>query len=225
MSVPGTNPNITGAYYVQYASPYSKAVAFSYINDPSLVLYTQQGVAYATGGFRPMATTDLMDITLTGVSISIGAVAVTGSPLVTIAGVSSVSVSGGYIGITGAPLVTPVFTGAPAVTPVFTGSHAVTSYTPTATPSNFTVSGSVGTMVTGNALPATARTQFYVQNVGSGSALYVKLGVAPASAQSFSFILKAATADFGADGGVYTNTFYTGTVSISGATHFIAWDA
>lgn len=232
MSVPGTNPNITGAYYVQYASPYSKAVAFSYINDPSLVLYTQQGVAYATGGFRPMSTNDLGDITITGLSIAIGAVAVTGSPnvtingglvgitgspFVTLAGVPNVTISGGYVGITGVHNVG------------ITGQPAVTAYQPITVggPGNFVSSGSAGVQITGVAIAANAaRLQAYVQNVGSGSALFVKLGAAPASDKSFSFILKAASADLGADGGSWTdNGFYTGVISVSGSTRYIAWDA
>lgn len=94
---------------------------------------------------------------------------------------------------------------------------------------NYVQSGSATntTLLTGQILAANpARVQTYIQVIGSGGPLYVKLGAAPASQQSFSLILKAGSTDFSTDGGVWTdNGFWKGIVSISGQTRAIFWEA
>lgn len=109
---------------------------------------------------------------------------------------------------------------------------SITSYVPSATTtSNYTPSGNGINpgILTGNVLLSNPnRIQSYIQVIGSGGPLYVKLGSAPASTGSFSVLLKAATSDFGTDGGVWSdNGFWKGDVSISGGlgTRIIAWEA
>lgn len=108
---------------------------------------------------------------------------------------------------------------------------SVTAYVPNATTtSNYVPSGgATATLLTGNALLSNpSRIQSYIQVVGSGGPLFVKLGSAPASTGSFSFILKPATTDFGADGGIWSDPgFYKGDVSVSGGpgTRIICWEA
>lgn len=110
---------------------------------------------------------------------------------------------------------------------------SVTTYVPSATTaSNYVPSGGgaiVSAIVTGNIFAANPlRIQSYIQVIGSGGPLYVKFGDAPASTGSFSVLLKAATSDFGTDGGVWSdNGFWRGAVSVSGGigTRFISWEA
>lgn len=112
-------------------------------------------------------------------------------------------------------------------------TDSVTSYVPSATTtSNYVPSGAgaVGaTIVTGNIFQANPnRVQSYIQVIGSGGALYVKFGDAPASTGSFSVLLKPSTTDFGTDGGVWSdNGFWKGSISVSGGlgTRFICWEA
>lgn len=109
---------------------------------------------------------------------------------------------------------------------------SLVSYVPSATTtSNYTQSGNPVTyaMVTGNVLLSNpSRIQSYIQNLGSGI-LFVKLGSAPCSTGSFSFLLKGSSAvgaGYAADGGVWSdNGFWLGDVSVSGATFFTAWEA
>ena len=106
------------------------------------------------------------------------------------------------------------------------------SYVPSATTtSNYLQSGNPNTyaMVTGNVLLSNPnRVQSYIQNLGSG-VLFVKLGSAPCSTGSFSFLLKGSSAvgaGYGADGGLWSdNGFWQGDVSVSGQTFFAAWEA
>lgn len=88
--------------------------------------------------------------------------------------------------------------------------------------SNFTVSGSNGTVLLANA----NREELFVQNLATG-ALYVKYGASAAS-NSFNFILAANTSANAGDGGSLSDLNYTGVVSVSGANaltpNFIAWE-
>lgn len=92
--------------------------------------------------------------------------------------------------------------------------------------SNSTPSGSVGGIpIFGMALPeSNSRSVAFIQNVGSGSPLYVSFG-APASTGNFHKILAAATTDFGGNGGVMEETQWRGAVFVSGSTRFISWQA
>lgn len=94
------------------------------------------------------------------------------------------------------------------------------------TVSNSTVSGSMSVFTTGLALPSTStRKEAYIQVVGSGSPLYLAFNTTVASQANFNVILKAASSDFGTDGGVWTSERYTGPVSVSGfiGCRFSAW--
>lgn len=153
MSVPSTNPQITGAYYVQYQSPYSKGVAFQYINDTSLILRNQQGVPYATGGFRPAAVTDFAaNISVSGLNLTVGGVAITGSVPIPISNpVYSVYITGGYVGITGTSLVS--IQGTPTV--INGGGYVGLTGSPLVTVGNTSLNvavtgGSIMTIVTGS---------------------------------------------------------------------------
>lgn len=106
---------------------------------------------------------------------------------------------------------------------------SITTYPANATTvSNYIPSGNLGTtIVTGNVLLANPnRIAWGIQNVGSGSLLYLKFGSAPAGSGSFNMLLKASAADFGADGGSFLDSpaMYLGDVSISGSTRFTVWE-
>jgi len=105
---------------------------------------------------------------------------------------------------------------------------SVTTYPANATTaSNYVPSGSLNAMVTGNVLLANPnRIAWGIQNVGSGSSLYLKFGTAPAGSGNFNMLLRAATADFGSDGGSFIDSpaVYLGDVSISGSTRFSVWE-
>lgn len=105
---------------------------------------------------------------------------------------------------------------------------SVTTYPATATTlSNYVPSGSASSLVTGTVLVSNpSRIAWGIQNVGSGSSLFVKLGSAPTSTGSFTWILRAASSDYGADGGTFTDSpaMYRGDVSVSGSTRFSVWE-
>lgn len=105
---------------------------------------------------------------------------------------------------------------------------SVVAYPPNATTaSNYVPSGNLGTtLVTGIAILADPnRIAWGIQVIGSGSPLYVKFGTAPASTGSFNLLLRAASADWAADGGSFIDSpaVYLGDVSISGSTRFTCW--
>lgn len=79
------------------------------------------------------------------------------------------------------------------------------------------ISGSMGSITTGIALQSTpGRKEAYTQVVGSGGPLYLLFGTAAASATNFNVLLKAASTDGGADGGIWSSERYKGPVSCSG---------
>ena len=85
--------------------------------------------------------------------------------------------------------------------------------------SNYTPSGSIGTILGANS----ARKQLYIQNM-STSHLHVKYG-ASVSSNSFNFILPAANTNGGGNGGTLSDLNYTGIVSASGVSpNYICWE-
>jgi len=86
--------------------------------------------------------------------------------------------------------------------------------------SNFTVSGSNGTILQANSI----RREFFVQNLDTGI-LYVKYGLG-ANASSFNFVLAANSLINAGDGGSLNDQGYFGAVSISGGTgvRYISWE-
>jgi len=85
--------------------------------------------------------------------------------------------------------------------------------------SNYTPSGSNGTILNENSL----RKQLYIQNM-STSHLHVKYGPS-VSSNSYNFLLPASTASSGANGGTLSDLNYTGIVSVSGNTpNYICWE-
>jgi hypothetical protein len=86
--------------------------------------------------------------------------------------------------------------------------------------SNFTVSGSNGTILAANSI----RRELYVQNLDTG-VLYVKYGLA-ANASSFNFVLAANSSINAGDGGTLNDQGYFGPVSVSGlsAPRYISWE-
>ncbi len=164
---------------------------------------------------------------ITGVSTVInlgGYVGVTGVPTVNVTGGSITSlVTGGYLGITGIPTVLNLG-GYVGITGVATVQ--INDTFTSVTVSNDIPSGN-GSMVTGLLFPANAaRKKFYIQTAGTGMyPMYIKYGNPPVSTSSFNLILKQATSEFGADGGVLVEESYKGQVSISGNSRFISWEA
>lgn len=89
-------------------------------------------------------------------------------------------------------------------------------------PSGTQATNSYGTVLDTN----TNRLNFYVQNVGSGGALYIKYGTGASSA-SYNLILKAASTLENGDGGSITDDIWKGPLSISGNSSFnkyISWE-
>jgi len=85
--------------------------------------------------------------------------------------------------------------------------------------SNFTLSGTNGTVLQANA----NRKELFVQNLQSGN-LYVKYGASAAS-NSFNFVLASSTVSGGGDGGSLSDLNYTGVVSASGFNpSYICWE-
>ncbi len=104
---------------------------------------------------------------------------------------------------------------------------SVTANPPTySTISNSTPSGSAGSVTTGVMLGNTpTRKEAYAQVIGSGGPVYIAFNGNAASTTNFNVILKAASSDPGADGGIWDNTSYTGPVSFSGGAgaRWIVW--
>ncbi len=93
------------------------------------------------------------------------------------------------------------------------------------TTSLVSVSGSMNSMTTGIALPANSqRRKLYVQVVGSGGPLFLGYGTAP-STGAFNAVLAPATADFGVNGGVLSDSDFQGNVFVSGGigVRFTIW--
>jgi hypothetical protein len=85
--------------------------------------------------------------------------------------------------------------------------------------SNFTASGTNGTVLQPNA----DREELFIQNLQSGN-LYVKYGASAAS-NSFNFVLASSTVSGGGDGGSLSDLNYTGIVSVSGLnSSYISWE-
>jgi hypothetical protein len=85
--------------------------------------------------------------------------------------------------------------------------------------SNFTPSGTNGTVLQANA----NRKQLFVQNM-STSHLHVKYG-ATADGNSFNFVLASSTNAGGGNGGTLSDLNYTGIVSVSGVNpNYISWE-
>ena len=77
-------------------------------------------------------------------------------------------------------------------------------------------------------LPANnGRAQIYAQVVGSGGPLWISLDGRPADSGNFQLVLKPATTDMGADGGVWSDTAFQGPVFVSGANlcKFVLWES
>lgn len=82
-----------------YLTPYEKGTAFDYIYDPNWIAYNGAKVAIATGAFRPLQASDFgSSVSVSGLSVTVGAVAITGNPQVTVSNA---------LAITGNPIVTP----------------------------------------------------------------------------------------------------------------------
>ena len=89
-------------------------------------------------------------------------------------------------------------------------------------PSGTQASNSYGTILDTN----TNRLNFYVQNVGTGGALYLKYGT-NASSATYNLILKAASSLENGDGGSVADDIWKGPISISGNSSFnkyISWE-
>jgi archaellum component FlaG (FlaF/FlaG flagellin family) len=218
--------------------------AFQYIWDKSLVWTVPNGQSI-TGGARPVVPEDLAaNISVSGLSLSVGSVAVTGgqvaisnNPGVTVLNPTYAQYNtGGYIGITGTPnfsftnsTINVAITGQPTH---ITGSVSILGNSLNVSSTGVTnVSGSIfssyigSTSVSNNTpsgangviLPAnTNRKSWFIQNNGTGY-LYLKFGT-NASSTSYNMILKGAGSTDAYDGSVFLDdgARWKGDVSISG---------
>lgn len=159
------------------------SVSFQQLYDSSLVLTNvYDGSIIGTGGWRAVTPADFSEVIISGAQISIGAVSVTGNPIVQ------------------------------------------TMPVPFASPGSTTVSGTTSfPLVTGIALQANpTRKRAYIQNISSGSNLWIGYGFAP-SVNSLTVLLGAAGSDNNANGGFLIEDAYTGSIFVSGSTRFTAW--
>ncbi len=116
------NRSFTSVFGVNHATP-----SFQYLWDPSL-LTTGGTNTSITGGWRGVEPADFSNVTITGAQISIGAVAITGSPNVRVIN---------PLAITGSPNVTLVGTG------TITGNVTPISYGYTTTVASIVGTGQV----------------------------------------------------------------------------------
>lgn len=193
--------------YYSYLPNGPHNVAGNYIWDVTALI---TGVGQpTTGAWRPAVPGDFSStLFLTGTGISVA--------------VDDIAMTGGYI--TDGSMKVAV-TGAPVVT--ITGVVQVSDSQFT-TVTNSTVSGSMNTMTTGQALPLNAaRNQFYAQVLGSGGPLYLVYGTSAAGTGNCNVVLKAASAWPGSDGGILVDDAYNGAVTISGGIGcmFTIWQA
>lgn len=86
---------------------------------------------------------------------------------------------------------------------------------------NSTASGANGIILSNN----TNRISFFVQNLSAGSQLFLKFGTGASSA-SFNVVLQPDSFTDSGKGGTYTNDFWKGDVSVSGAIspRYISWE-
>ncbi len=196
--------------YKTFLSPSGPgATSFDYLYDPNLVVTnTNNNVPIGTGGFRPAFTTDFAaNINVSGLSLTVGNVAVTGGQ-VSLIGTSAVNVTNPVLAVSGivqASTYQVGVTGSPTVVAVWSGTNTVSSTAP---------SGANGTALSAN----NNRSTWFLQNHATGtSPLYVKFGAA-ASAQSFNFILKPASSAGIGDGGSFIDDGgrWKGIVAVSG---------
>lgn len=229
--------SVLNSGFRNYFSSYGQgSVAFNQLYDSTLVLTNvYDGSVIGTGGWRPITPADFSEVIISGATVSVGSVALTGSPNVTlndgtvkvaITGTQGIMVNGGYIGLTGQPIVVnAAVTGAPVFT--ITGNPTIyTTPAPIAPMAAVTVSGTnTFSSVTGIALQANAsRRKAYIQNISSGSVLWVGYGFGPSTGAA-NILLKAASADNAGDGGSLIEDSFTGALYVSGVTRFIAWQA
>lgn len=214
--------SVLNSGFRNYFSSYGQgSVAFNQLYDSTLVLTNvYDGSVIGTGGWRPITPADFSEVIISGATVSVGSVAITGSPNFT-ANDGTVKVN-----ITGQPIVVnAAVTGAPVFT--ITGNPTIyTTPAPIAPMAAVTVSGTnTFSSVTGIALQANAsRRKAYIQNISSGSVLWVGYGFGPSTGAA-NILLKAASADNAGDGGSLIEDSFTGALYVSGVTRFIAWQA
>lgn len=212
--------------YRNFLGAFNQAVAFNYLYDSSLVVTNvyDPSIPIGTGGFRPFFPSDFAsNISLSGVSINIGAVSVTGTTS------TSVTNPTYQVGITGQPIsivgsVTAMLTGSDSTNVFITGSPTVVAtFQTSTTSSNSTPSGANGLALSAN---ANRKTWFLQNNATGNSSLFVGLG-AQSSTQSFNLILKGASSQYAGDGGVFLDDYaqWRGAVYVSGSfTNYIIWE-
>lgn len=185
--------------YSQAFNDGKAAPSFQYLFDPNILTTGQYGII--TGGFRPFAISDVASVSVSGLSVSVNSVAITGNPVVTLTGNQQVIINNNIIPISG--IVQPIFTGN-----VFTQSAG------NSTASNNTVSGNYGTSV----LPINInRHQWFMQNLGTG-VLFVNYSASLPNTGSMNLLLKGGNSQFDGLGASYSDDagIYRGAISISG---------
>lgn len=188
------------------------APSFNHLYDPSLTWSSNNQVF--TGGFRPIFPTDLAaNISLSGVSLSIGAVAVTGGQIA-ISNTPNVNIVNSVVPVSGNTTIIN------SVVPV--SGNVIASYPFSTNVSTSTPSGSNGLALIGNQ----GRKTWFVQNHSTGGALFVRFG-ASASTQNYNVVLKSASDVFAADGGTFSDdgARWRGDVYCSGQNpNYIIWE-
>lgn len=195
-------------------------------------------------------STTVTSVAVTGGQLQGGYIGITGTVNTTASvTVNSVAVTGGFLGITGTVNISPITVNATGlqvaalmstggyigitgiVTDQVTGWNTgiIVSFAPVSktVSSNSTPSGVApftgSAIATGQILALNAtRTMFFIQNIHTGTPLYVNFGSQAASTGSFSFILNpSATQGFG--GSSFSDDHYRGPITVSGGA-WTAWE-
>lgn len=95
MSYPiNLGPNSPTGYFLYQTCP-GKQVTFGYVQDPALPIYNAQGALISSGGWRPFHPADFAaNVSVSGLNVTVGAVAVTGNPQVQISNTAPINVTG-----------------------------------------------------------------------------------------------------------------------------------
>lgn len=193
--------------------------------DPTGIAYNvnDASVVIGTGIFRPLLTTDLFAQTylyVSGLSLTVGSVAVTGNPNVTVSntvlpvsGVVQANITNtSPIPVSGATQTNITNTAPLAVSGVVISSTSTSSTSP-----NSLVSG-INNVGFGTPLPAnTSRKAWAISNLATG-AILVRFSSSLPTTGTFNVLLKGASAPYAGDGATWTDSpaIWTGPVSVTG---------
>lgn len=218
--------------------------AVQLVYDPNVVLGNG-----TTGALRPFNTTTDVGgaVSVSGLSVQVGAVAITGNPTVTISnailavsgtlaggsaggGGGLITGGGGYLGITGTVAVSNLneiaaLSSGNAFLASISGSLSTNLTSPVNVTGSISLVGNTATTLVGTSGNAgtilgtnTNRHAWYLQNVGTGIML-VNFSASIPSTGQFNILLQGGTVNFDGNGQSWSDQFgnYKGPVSVTGS--------